>query len=63
VEELVDLEDRLLVRWRFIISGQHSGIQGEQSISAIHTYREARLMLVEYFLDHEQARKSVGLQE
>jgi len=63
VEEVVDLGDRLLVRWRFIVRGQHSGVEGEQRISAIQTYREGRVILVEYFLGHEQALEAVGLRE
>ena len=61
VEEVVDLGDRLLVRWRFIVRGQHSGVEGEQRISAIQTYREGRVILVEYFLQHEQALEVAGL--
>jgi ketosteroid isomerase-like protein len=63
VEEVGDLGDRLLVRWRFIVRGQHSGVEGEQRISAIQTYREGRVILVEYFLQHEQALEAAGLEE
>jgi hypothetical protein len=63
VEEVIDLGDRVLVRWRFIVRGQHSGVEGEQGISAIQTYREGRLILVEYFLEHDHALNAVGLAE
>jgi hypothetical protein len=63
VEEVIDLGDRLLVRWRFIVRGGHSGVKGEQCISAIQTYRKGQVILVEYFLDHEQAIEAVGLAE
>ena len=59
VEEVLDLGDRLLARWRFIIRGQHSGVEGEQPISAIQTYREGQVILVEYFLEHEQALEAL----
>src|SRR6266576_921178 len=62
VEEVLDLGDRLLARWRFIIRGQHSGVEGEQRISAIQTYRKGQVMLVEYFLEHERALEAVGLE-
>jgi hypothetical protein len=55
IEEIVDLGDRLLIRWRYIVRGQHSGVEGEQQISQINTYREGRVILLEYFLEHEQA--------
>jgi hypothetical protein len=62
VEEVLDLGDRLLVRWRFIVRGQHSGVEGEQRISAIQTYRKGQVILVEYFLEHEQALEAVQLE-
>ena len=63
VEEVIDLGDRLLVRWRFLVRGQHSGVEGEQRISAIQTYRKGQVILVEYFLEHEQALEAAGLRE
>ncbi len=63
VEEVIDLGDRLLVRWRFIVRGQHSGVEGEQRISAIQTYRKGHVILVEYFLEHEQALEALETRE
>ena len=63
IEEIVDLGDRVLVRFRWIISGQHSGVAGEQHFSEIATFREGRVILTEYFIEHDQALKAVGLQE
>jgi len=63
VEEVIDLGDRLLVRWRFIVCGQHSGVEGEQRISAIQTYRKGQVILVEYFLEHEQALEALETRE
>jgi SnoaL-like domain len=63
VDEVVDLGDRLLIRWRFIVRGHHSGVGGERSISAVQTYRAGRLILVENFLEHDEALKAVGLKE
>jgi ketosteroid isomerase-like protein len=62
-EEIVDLGDRLVVRERWNIHGQHSGVEGEQHHTAIVTSRAGRIILIEYFLDHEQALKAVGLEE
>ena len=61
VEEIVDLGDRLLVRDRWTVRGQHSGVEGDQRFSAIFTYREGRIILVEYFLDHEQALEALEM--
>ena len=63
IEEAIDLGDRVLVRFRWIISGQHSGVAGEQRFSEIATLREGRVILVEYFLDPDEALKAVGLAE
>jgi ketosteroid isomerase-like protein len=61
-EEILDLGDRVLVRERWNISGQLSGVPGELQVSAIVTFREGLIILIEYFLDHEQALKAVGLE-
>jgi hypothetical protein len=63
VEEVIDLGDRLLVRWRFIVRGQHSGVEGEQHISQINTYRQGRAILIEYFLEHEHALEALEMRE
>ena len=62
-EKIVDLGDRVLVRERWSISGQLSGVPGDLLVSAIVTFREGLIILIEYFLDYEQALKAVGLEE
>jgi hypothetical protein len=51
------LADRL----RWIIRGGSSGVEGEQRLSEIATFREGRIVFIECFLDHEQALNAVGL--
>jgi len=62
-EEITDLGDRLLARERWSLRGKQSGVEGHQRSTAIVTFRAGRIILVEYFLDHEQALKAVGLEE
>jgi ketosteroid isomerase-like protein len=62
-EEIVDLGDRVLLRQRWTMRGQHSGVQGEQQVSGITTFRQGRIILIEYFLNHDEALKAVGLSE
>jgi ketosteroid isomerase-like protein len=62
-EEIVDLGDRVLVRLCWHMRGLHSGVEGEQRASVISTFREGRVILVEFFIDHDQALKAVGLEE
>jgi ketosteroid isomerase-like protein len=61
IEEIIDLGDRVLVRLCWIIRGRSSGVEGEQRLSEIATFREGRVVFIEYFLDHEQALNGVGL--
>ena len=63
LEEIVDLGDRLLVRVHWNTRAQHTGIEEELRFSEIATYREGRVILIEFFLDHDQALKAVGLEE
>jgi ketosteroid isomerase-like protein len=63
VEEIVDLGDRVLARLRYGIRGHESGVAGQQPVSEIATIRDGRVIFIEYFLDHEQALKAVGLSE
>jgi ketosteroid isomerase-like protein len=60
IEEIIDLRDRVLVRVCWFIRGQHSDAQGEMRYSELNTFREGRLILSEFFLEHEQALKAVG---
>jgi ketosteroid isomerase-like protein len=45
------------------MQGSQSGLAGEQRYSIISTIREGRIILEEFFLDHAEALKAVGLAE
>jgi SnoaL-like domain len=60
-EEIVDLGDRVLARLRWIVRGQHSGVEGEFRFSEIATYRKGRVVLDEYFFEHEQALEALEM--
>jgi len=63
IEDVVDLGDRVLVRLCWFVRGQQSDAQGELRYSELNTYREGRMILCEFFLDHADALKAVGLEE
>ena len=63
IEETIDLGDRVLVRLRFHLRGSYSGAEGEQCYSMIATLRNGRVILEEFFPDHEEALEVVGLEE
>jgi ketosteroid isomerase-like protein len=61
IEEIVDLGDRVLTDYRWIMRGQQSGVEGEVRYSEIATFREGRVILIELFFEREEALKAVGL--
>ena len=63
IEEITDLGDRLLIQVRWATRGHHSGIEEDLTWSEVVTYRKGCTVLVEYFLDHSDALKAVGLAE
>jgi ketosteroid isomerase-like protein len=63
IEDIVDLGDRVLFRLCWHMQGSQSGLTGEQRYSIISTIREGRIILEEFFLDHAEALKAVGLTE
>jgi hypothetical protein len=63
IEEMMDLGDRVLVRMCWHMRGLHSGVEGDQRTSVICTFREGHVILEEFFIEHEQALKAVGLTE
>jgi ketosteroid isomerase-like protein len=63
IEEITDLGDRVLIRLRWLARGQHSDAEGDICYSELNTYRDGRMILSEFFLEHEHALKALGLTE
>jgi ketosteroid isomerase-like protein len=63
IEETVDLGDRLLVRFCWHTRGQHSGIERDLRWTSVNTHRDGLIVFAEYFLDHADALRAVGLAE
>jgi ketosteroid isomerase-like protein len=63
VGEIVDLGDRVLTRFTWKTRGQQSGAQGDLRWTQIDTIRDGRIVFAEYYLDHAEALKAVGLEE
>ena len=61
IEEVHDLGDRVLFRLRLPVRGARSGVEGDMTWSQITTLRDGRIMLVEFYLDHQQALTALGL--
>jgi ketosteroid isomerase-like protein len=63
IEDIVDLGDRILFCLCWHMQGSQSGLAGDQRYSVLSTIREGRIILEEFFLDHDDALKAVGLAE
>jgi ketosteroid isomerase-like protein len=55
--------DRVLVRGDWGGKGHGSGLEIASNFSAIFTVRDGQIAKVEYFQDHAEALKAVGLEE
>jgi ketosteroid isomerase-like protein len=62
LQDIMDLGDRVLTRVRMTVHGSRSGLDGELRYSTVRTIRDGRIILEEYFLDHDEALKAVGLE-
>jgi ketosteroid isomerase-like protein len=63
IEDIVDLGDRILFCLCWHMQGSQSGLAGDQRYSVLSTIREGRIILEEFFLDHDDALKALGLAE
>jgi len=62
IEEIVDLGDRLLIHRRWVMRGERSGVEGDVRYSEIATFRDGKVILIEMFLEREQALRAMGLE-
>jgi ketosteroid isomerase-like protein len=57
----IDLGDRVAAR--FIWRGVGRGPESNMELSVVYTVRKGRIFYIEYFRDHADALKAVGLEE
>lgn len=63
-KEVLDLgDDRVLHRGDWGGKGAASGIETYSSITGVFTVHQGKITRVEFYFDHEQARKAAGLEE
>jgi ketosteroid isomerase-like protein len=62
-EELIDAGDRVVTRIRGRAHGQLSGIENEVAFSQVVTFRRGKVVMIEYFIDHQEALEAAGLSE
>lgn len=63
IEELTDAGSVVVARLHARLSGERSGIEGDQHYTQVATLRYGKAVLVEYFWDHDEALEAAGLRE
>jgi ketosteroid isomerase-like protein len=63
IEDLIDAGDSVVVRVRGRLSGDQTGIEVDLRFSHVTRFRDGKVVLVEYFWDHQEAIEAAGLSE
>lgn len=63
IDEIREIDDRVLVRHRWITSGRASGVEQELPMANVATVEHGRIVEIRYFLDPAQALEAAGLSE
>ena len=60
LEDLVDAGDSVVLRIRQHYSGEQSGLKGDLEFSQVLTFRKGKIIMQEFFWDHQEALEAVG---
>jgi ketosteroid isomerase-like protein len=63
IEELIDAGEIVVLRVRSHITGERSGVEGDFQFSQVLTFRKGKVVLIEFFWDHQEALEAAGLRE
>jgi ketosteroid isomerase-like protein len=63
IEDLIDAGDRVVMRARSHWTGEQSGIETDVQFTQVLTFRKGKVVLDEYFWDHQEALEAAGLTE
>ncbi len=63
IEELIDTGEIVVARARAHLTGERSGVEGDMQFSQVVTFRKGKVILIEFFWDHEEALEVAGLSE
>ena len=63
IEDLIDAGPVVVTRIRAHMTGEQSGIETDMRFSQVITFRRGKVILVEFFCDHEDALEAAGLSE
>jgi len=63
IEDLTDAGESVVVRVRAQMTGEQSGLKGDMEFSQVLTFRKGKVVMAEYFWDHQEALEAAGLSE
>jgi ketosteroid isomerase-like protein len=63
IEDLIDAGDSLVVRVRAHVTGEQWRPNGDVEFTQVLTFRKGKVVMVEYFWDHQEALHAAGLSE
>jgi ketosteroid isomerase-like protein len=63
LKELLDVGDKVLVRFDWRTRGRASGIETEVDVTSVSTLNDAKITWQRFYFDHADALKAVGLEE
>ena len=63
IEELRDAGEAVVLRARAHITGERSGVEGDMQFSQVLTFRKGKVVLAEFFWDHQETLEAAGLSE
>jgi ketosteroid isomerase-like protein len=63
IEDAIEVGDRIVIRNRARVLGQQSGIEDEVVFTQVVTFRRGKIVMLEWFLDHEDALEAVEISE
>lgn len=61
VRELVEVEDGVLARIDWQVHGRSSGVETVRDVTCVSTFERGRIVRQQWYFDHAQALKAVGL--
>jgi ketosteroid isomerase-like protein len=63
IEDLIDAGDAVVTRVRAHITGAQSGVEGNMRFSQVTTIKNGKVVLNEFFWDHQEALEAARLSE
>jgi ketosteroid isomerase-like protein len=63
IEDLIDAGEAVVFRARAHMTGERSGLEGDMQFSQVLTFRKGKVVLIEFFWDHQEALEAAGLRE